>query len=526
MLVASGIPKQYWAEAFATATQLYNVTPRFKQPKSPYELFYSKKPDVQYLRIFGCKAYCLTTPPKNTKLGERTETGRLLGIEPGCEGWCILLDSGGVVIRRDVKFVEMVDNHSITSYLLDDDSQPAVSQAAEGEADTTEGAAQASTADDSVAENQDGMSGTDDMGEHADQVEKVKSRDADPSDAPKRMLPPRISKPAKRVYQDAYALTAQVDLPDEPATLEAALQQPDGDLWQQVADEEMQSLQELDVHDIVDKPKTPVKLLKNKWVLKRKRTKEGLIERYKARMVVKGYLQAQGIDYEEVFAPVARHAILRALLAIAATKDLEMEQIDVKTAFLNGPLEEDIYMEPPPCYNFDGKVFKLKTALYGLKQAARAWNQKLVTVLEEQGFEVSFADASLFTLRRDGRLAYLLIYVDDGLIVGSQEDVNHIIKVLEVFKLRELGPAAYFLGMEIVRDRKAGTIILSQRKFTEQILQEAGMQDCKTRSIPMEVNTRLSRQGDDYMEDKAAYCNKLGQVLYLSLGTRPDISHT
>jgi hypothetical protein len=203
-----------------------------------------------------------------------------------------------------------------------------------------------------------------------------------------------------------------------------------------------------------------------------------------------------------------------------------MEQIDVKTAFLNGPLEEDIYMEPPPCYNFDGKVFKLKTALYGLKQAARAWNQKLVTVLEEQGFEVSFADASLFTLRRDGRLAYLLIYVDDGLIVGSQEDVNHIIKVLEVFKLRELGPAAYFLGMEIVRDRKAGTIILSQRKFTEQILQEAGMQDCKTRSIPMEVNTRLSRQGDDYMEDKAAYCNKLGQVLYLSLGTRPDISHT
>jgi hypothetical protein len=322
MLVASGIPKQYWAEAFATATQLYNVTPRFKQPKSPYELFYSKKPDVQYLRIFGCKAYCLTTPPKNTKLGERTETGRLLGIEPGCEGWCILLDSGGVVIRRDVKFVEMVDNHSITSYLLDDDSQPAVSQAAEGEADTTEGAAQASTADDSVAENQDGMSGTDDMGEHADQVEKVKSRDADPSDAPKRMLPPRISKPAKRVYQDAYALTAQVDLPDEPATLEAALQQPDGDLWQQVADEEMQSLQELDVHDIVDKPKTPVKLLKNKWVLKRKRTKEGLIERYKARMVVKGYLQAQGIDYEEVFAPVARHAILRALLAIAATKDL------------------------------------------------------------------------------------------------------------------------------------------------------------------------------------------------------------
>ena len=138
---------------------------------------------------------------------------------------------------------------------------------------------------------------------------------------------------------------------------------------------------------------------------------------------------------------------------------------------------------------------------------------------------MSVADASLFTLTRDGRQAFLLIYVDDGLIVGTQKDVENIIKVLEVFELRKLGPAAYFLGMEIVRDREARTLLLSQQKYTEQILQEAGMQDCKPRSIPMEVNTRLSKEGIDYMEDKAAYCNKLGQVLYLCSGTRPDIAY-
>ena len=156
----------------------------------------------------------------------------------------------------------------------------------------------------------------------------------------------------------------------------------------------MKSLQELDVFDAVDKPAGPVKLLKNKWVLKRKRTKQGLIERYKARLVAKGFLQAKGIDYEEVFAPVARHATLRALLAVAAAYDLELEQIDVKTAFLNGDLQEDIYMEPPACYDFGGKVLKLKKALYGLKQAARAWNQKLVSVLTAQGFEASATDTS------------------------------------------------------------------------------------------------------------------------------------
>jgi hypothetical protein len=162
---------------------------------------------------------------------------------------------------------------------------------------------------------------------------------------------------------------------DEPATLQQALAQDDGDLWQQAADEEMRSPRKLGVYELVEKPEG-VKLLKNKWVLKIERDQSGNAERYKARLVAKGFTQREGIDYDETFVPVARHATVRALLAKAAVEDLEVEQIDVKEAFLNGPLKEATYMDPPAGYNFGNKVLILRKAL-DLKQAARAWNDEL-----------------------------------------------------------------------------------------------------------------------------------------------------
>jgi Reverse transcriptase (RNA-dependent DNA polymerase) len=198
----------------------------------------------------------------------------------------------------------------------------------------------------------------------------------------------------------------------------------------------------------------------------------------------------------------------------------------VKTAFLNGPLDEEIYMEAPPGYDFNGKVLKLKKALYGLKQAARAWNQELIRVLKEHRFEVSIADASLFKLVRDGRCSFLLIYVDDGTAVGTKSDANEIIRILEAaFDIRRLGTAAFFLGMEIVRDRQARTILLSQKKYTQVILSRTGMTESKPRSIPMEINIQLSKDGDDLMEKPGEYAEVLGMLLYLATCTRPDLAH-
>ena len=278
------------------------------------------------------------------------------------------------------------------------------------------------------------------------------------------------------------------------------------------------------VYSLVERKKD-MRPLKCKWVLKRKRAADGSIERYKARLVAKGFSQRKGIDYDEVFAPVARHATLRTLLAICAHDDLEIEQIDVKTAFLNGELQEDIYMDAPEGYDFGGKIMLLHRALYGLKQAARAWNEKLTAFLQEHGFETSEADPSLFTLTQGGNKAYLLIYVDDALICGSKRIVDGVVDMLgDAFKIRKLGPASYFLGMEITRDRGMRQLELSQAKYTTTILQQFNMEDAKPRSVPMDANTKLCKEGDDFMDDAGPYAELLGMLLYLSTCTRPDIA--
>jgi hypothetical protein len=211
----------------------------------------------------------------------------------------------------------------------------------------------------------------------------------------KRTLPPRLREPSKRM-RDSYALLCQVDTSqDEPPTLQQALAQVDVDMWRQAADDELRSLRELGVYELVEKLKG-VNLLKNKWVVKKKRDQAGNIKRYKARLGAKGFTQREGKDYEETFAQVARHAAMRALLAKAAVEDLEVEQIDVKTAFLNGLLKETIYMEPPAGYGFGDKVLLLKKALYGLKQAARAWNEEFKRQLVTENIIVSSADAAFF----------------------------------------------------------------------------------------------------------------------------------
>jgi hypothetical protein len=494
MLASEKIPKKFWAEAFATAVKLYNLSPRKKMAETPSELFLGEKPVVHDWRTFGCKVYVKVPPTGQTKLGERSETGRLLGYEDGTKGWRVLLDSGKVVVRFNVKFVE--SGGGLDS--IHDEAE---------HADTHD----AQTEPEPEPETEAGWDGS-----------LLETQEA----PAKRVQPVRTREPSKR-FKDVYTLMASAEnLPDEPVSLEMALKQPDSELWRQAADEEIAALQKLNVFEITE-ARSDMKPLKNKWVLKRKRTSEGLIERYKARLVAKGFTQRKGVDFDEVFAPVARHATLRALLAHAAVEDLELQQIDVKTAFLNGPLKEDIYMDQPEGYDFgSNKVLKLNKALYGLKQAARAWNDRLVEVLTNNGLKVSIADASLFILECENRRNFLLVYVDDGLIAAHAEDVEKIMHALEAFDIRKLGNVKWFLSIEVVRDRAKKTVLISQSKYAHQVLEKMGMADCSPKTTPMEVNVKLSKFGDDLMEDPSKYAEAIGMLMYLATCTRPDISFT
>jgi hypothetical protein len=346
-----------------------------------------------------------------------------MGREPGTKGWRVLLETGSVVIRYDCIFVE------------------------------------GSTVEDSDTANSDSDSdtGDEDADAHAEHDSNTEERQ------PKRTLPPWLREPSKQL-RDAYALMCQVDTSrDELATLQEAPAQEDRDLWQQAADDEMRSLRELGVYELVEKP-TGVKLLQSTLVLKIKRMHGGNVERHKARPVAKGFTQREGIDYKETFAPVARHATKRAQLAKATVEDLEVEQVDVKTAFLDGPLTEELYMEPPAGYDFGDKVLLMHKALYGLKQAARAWNDEFKRALHAENIIVFGADETLFCREHERRRFFLFIYVDDGLIVGAKGDVAVVLRALAHFDLRKLGPATYFMGMDSIRGCEAKTLMVTQRK--------------------------------------------------------------
>jgi hypothetical protein len=507
MLLHARLAKKLWAETFVTASVVYNMSPRMKLSATPHELFWGERPDVRHLRTFGCKVFCQRLPQERQKLSSWSEEGQFVGYEAGSKGWRVLLPSGRIIVRYNVKFIE--DEATGLGEESDDDQ--------ENDADAHHQAAEQ-------------IDPPEDEEIHSTEEQGPEEVDSVPEDAPPkkkvRFLLPRTRAPSQRL-RDGYAhiASAHDGLPDDPS-LEQALLQPDAELWRGARDEEMQSLIKLGVFEVVDKPDA-VKLLKTKWVLKRKRTKEGLIERYKARLVAKGFTQRKGIDYDEVFASVVKHTTVRAMLAYAAVNDLEIEQIDVKTAFLNGPLEEDLFIDAPDGFDFgQGKVLKLKKALYGLKQAARAWHLELKRVLMMHGFKVSCADPCLFVMDRNGQQTFLLIYVDDGLIIGRMTEVTEVISILEKeFEIRKLGAAAYFLAMEIQRDREKKTIQISQKKYAESILQKTGMVTAKPKSIPMEANLKLSKEGDDTFADVTKYAETVGMLLYLSTCTRPDISH-
>jgi hypothetical protein len=245
--------------------------------------------------------------------------------------------------------------------------------------------------------------------------------------------------------------------------------------------------------------------------------------------VAKGFMQREGVDFTEVFAPVSKHTTLRTLLAVVVEQDMHLHQLDVKTAFLNGELEESIYMVQPPGYEQGGPdtVCHLRKALYGLRQAPRAWHTKLKKELEQNGFKASEADAGLFILDEGEHKVYLLVYVDDILIASKDMgSVEHAKKVMSSsFDVRDLGEARFFLGMEIVRDRAAGVIKLSQTKSIMDAVTRFGVGEAKVTRTPLSVSTQLTKTGSKPVDKtQVPYMELVGTLLYLASCTRPDIS--
>ncbi|KAM0002197.1 putative RNA-directed DNA polymerase [Helianthus debilis subsp. tardiflorus] len=310
---------------------------------------------------------------------------------------------------------------------------------------------------------------------------------------------------------------------NEPKFFGQAIRDPK---WIDAMKAEIQALEQNQTWTLEDLPDGK-RAIDSKWVYKIKYKPNGDIERYKARLVAKGFTQLEGIDFHDTFAPVAKLVTVRTLLAVAVKRGWHTHQLDVNNAFLHGDLDEDIYMKVPQGFQKEGdnRVCKLNKSLYGLKQASRNWYQKFTTSLQNLGFKSSKADHSLFLFKRNGVFIAALIYVDDVIITGNDLTKIKFIKDFldQQFSIKDLGPLKFFLGIEVARTKQG--MVLSQRKYTLDILEDAGMLGCRPSSFPMEQNLRLDKREEETRVDANQYRRLVGRLLYLQ-ATRPDIAYS
>ena len=312
----------------------------------------------------------------------------------------------------------------------------------------------------------------------------------------------------------------------EPTTFEQAKASTEYRKWDDAMKEEMKSLEENNTWTAV-KPPANRRVLRGKWVYKIKHGASGEITRYKARWVVRGFEQQEGIDYNETFASVVKPMTYKSLFAIVAAKDLELHQMDVKTAFLYGEVDEEIYVELPPGFESGGKVCRLRKALYGLKQSPRIWSKTLEEYLATLNFKPTTSDPSIFC-RGD---YFLAVYVDDLLIAGPNLQEIQSIKtsLTRRFQMVDLGECKYYLGMTITRDRAKSQLRLGQQAYIERVLKKFNMENCNACKAPMDKAAKLEAMPGDYNPPENVvqrYASLVGSLMYAMLCTRPDIAYS
>lgn len=559
LLIQSGLPSSFWGEAINTANYIRNRCPsRSIEGGTPFEKWTGKAPDVSDFREFGSEVFTLDREPSKGKFQPRSKKGIFVGYSEQSKAYRVWVpEDRKIDITRDVKFTGIKPTPSDKPYEEFEPEEMSlpirnyVEFPIEAEVqDEQEGRNDLENNELVDEENQDGEEqGLEEENDNAAGNGQRRGRGR-----PRREMTGRRGRPRK-IYQPAnYAeedseVAYQAEIP-----FQEAIDGSNADEWRQAIAAELKSIIKKDTWTVVERPPDR-KVIGSRVVLRNKYDQDGNIDRRKARIVARGFAQRPGVDFDETFAPVARLNSIRMMMALATQYGMKVNQFDVTTAYLNGVLEEKIYMELPKLteetleeishtesrnseigkkarkmlrdLEEGDKVCLLHKALYGLRQAGRRWHAALSEQLENSGLTQSTADPCTFFSGQGEDILIVTVYVDDMLVASRNEAkiigvLNHLSKKFEV---KNLGEIKYCLGIEFTRDDEG--ITMNQKGYVNDILDRFGMLEAKPVATPLDLGTKLTRNEEHpgAEEENLPYRELVGALMYLAVCSRPDLAY-
>ncbi|KAK8597134.1 hypothetical protein V6N12_065610 [Hibiscus sabdariffa] len=471
MMSHSDLSISFWGHALETTAFTLNRVPSKSVQKTPHEMWIGKRPSMLFMKIWGCKAY--VKHQMSTKLEPKSHKCTFVGYPKETKGYYFYNHKENkVFVARTGVFLEK-------DFLSSKEDRRNIEL-------------------EEVQQQQD----TEPEVERFSQTVEENSTDLE-------------TRPLRRSIRErheperyGFLVTTHGDVilvdHDEPKTYQEAVSSPDSEKWLEARRSEMDSMSDN--------------------------------QTYKGRLVAKGYRQIHGIDYDETFSPVAMFKSIQILLAIAAFHDYEIWQMDVKTAFLNGKLEEDVYMTQPEGFVTQenaGKVCKLQRSIYGLKQASRSWNICFNDAIKEFGFIRNEDEPCVYKKFSGSIVSFLILYVDDILIIGNDIPTLQSVKawLSSCFSMKDLGEAAYILGVKIYRDRSRRLLGLSQSTYIDKVLKRFSMEASKKGFLPMTHGISLSKEmypstsQERERMSQFPYASAIGSIMYAMICTRPDLSY-
>jgi len=519
LLFDAKLTKKFWAEAINWSTYLMNHSFSTVHEGIPHEKFYDQRVNMTKLKLFGSKVMVMIPKEKRRKLDANSVEMVFTGYDFTRKAYrCVNKTTGALKVARDVKFLESTDDETV-AIELDFQKDLVINQETKDSNEIDKENSDETPIKNSPIESVESLD---------DSIEEIKN------DTPKssRIEPSNVTTRSKNRMNLLYAKMAIISDPEyvlicdnnkvleDPIDVEEIYNRDDKDEWTQAMRDEFNSLIENQTWELVILPKDK-RVIKTKWIFKTKRDANGNLARRKARLVAKGFTQRYGVDYNETFAPVIRYQNVRLLIALAVKYGLKIHQLDAITAFLQGNVEEELYIEQPEGFN-DGsdRVCRLKKAIYGLKQAGRQWNKTLDSELRNMSLTKSKLDPCLYF--EEGMKLFIAIYVDDFLIFYENEDkLKNLVAMLSSrFRMKDIGKCQSCIGIRI--QQSINEITLDQTAYINEVLTRFGMNDAKPVKNPCDTSVKLVESCEN--DETVPYQQAVGCLLFIAQGTRPDIA--